>query len=247
MPKSRINVLVNANAEAASLQAADKIASYVANRPRGTVGLATGGTPVDTYKELIRRHRDEGLDFSQLTSFNLDEYIGLDGDHPQSFRYFMDQNLFNHVNFDPQNTHVPSGIAEDPEAAAQEYEDSIRRQKGIELQLLGLGHNGHIAFNEPGSDEFSRTRVVDLTPQTIQSNARFFDAVRDVPKTAITMGIGTILESQQIILLATGKDKAESVRKAVQGPRTENHPASLLQSHKGVTFILDAAAASKLK
>ena len=247
MAKSRIKVIVCANATAASMHVASVIAGLVQNRNRVNLGLATGGTPVETYQELIHLYQTEGLDFSNVTTFNLDEYIGLDGDHAQSVRYFMQENLFAHVNLLPENTHVPSGVAADPESAADDYEATIRAAGKIDLQLLGIGHNGHIGFNEPGSDDESRTRVVDLTPQTIHSNARFFgDNVRDVPKTAITMGIGTIKEAKEIILLATGKDKADTIRKAVQGPYTEDHPASLLQDHKNVTFVLDAPAASKL-
>lgn len=229
------------------MHVASVIAGLVRNRNRANLGLATGGTPVGTYQELIHIHQTEGLDFSNITTFNLDEYIGLAGDHPQSFRYFMQENLFAHVNIPAKNTHIPDGTSADPEAAADDYEAAIRAAGKIDLQLLGIGHNGHIGFNEPGSDDQSRTRVVDLTPQTIHSNARFFgDSVRDVPKTAITMGIGTIKQAKEIILLATGKDKAETIRKAVQGPYTEDHPASLLQDHKNVTFVLDAPAASKL-
>tara|TARA_R110002049_G_scaffold27321_4_gene94494 strand:+ start:33144 stop:33863 length:720 start_codon:yes stop_codon:yes gene_type:complete len=229
--------------DSASRFAADMIAAAVRDNPEIVLGLATGETPIGTYRHLIRLHRDEGLDFSGVTTFNLDEYIGLGRDHPQSFHAFMRQNFFDHVNISADRIHLPDGLATDPVAYADAYEDAIRDAGGIDLQLLGIGHNGHIAFNEPGSPADSRTRVVDLTADTIEKNARFFDSVDDVPKTALSMGIGTILDAKRIVLLAFGAAKAEAVLKAMEGPVTVDHPASLLQTHDDVTFILDAAAA----
>jgi glucosamine-6-phosphate deaminase len=239
-------VLVLPSESAASVKAAEIIADAIAINPSIVLGLATGGTPVACYRELIRRHREEDLDFSAVTTFNLDEYVGLAGDHPQSFRHFMKEHLFDHINVDPESTHVPNGIADDLTSHAAAYEEAIRHAGGIELQLLGIGKNGHIAFNEPGAPFESRTRVVRLAGSTIKSNARFFDSADEVPREAITMGIGTILEAGQILLLATGAGKAAAVRDAVEGPVHTNHPASLLRTHSNVTFVLDEAAAAQL-
>ena len=182
---------------AASLRAAEIVATNVREKPDTVLGLATGSTPIETYRQLIRMHRDENLDFSRVTTFNLDEYSGLGGEHPSSFRAFMDEQLFRHLNIDITKTYVPDGLAADTVAHARQYEQMIESAGGIDLQLLGIGHNGHIAFNEPGSAADSRTRVVDLTSGTIEKNARFFDSINDVPRTALTMGIGTILEARQ--------------------------------------------------
>ena len=239
-------IVVCGNPAEASLATARFIADAVTANPRIVLGLATGGTPVGAYRELVRQHKEEGLDFSEACSFNLDEYIGLGPDHPQSFRYFMQAQLFDHINIDPNATHVPNGMADDIAAHAQEYEDQIRNSGGIELQLLGIGNNGHIAFNEPGSSIDSRTREVNLTPNTIDANARFFESIDDVPKRAITMGIGTICEAAKIVLMATGEAKAAAIQAAIEGPRDPSNPASLLQGHSDLTFVLDEAAASKL-
>ncbi len=239
-------VLVLPSVQAASIKAAEIFDQAIREAPQIVLGLATGGTPVACYQELIRRHREEGLDFSAVTTFNLDEYIGLPPDHPQSFRTFMREQLFDHINIDPERTHVPNGLAEDLTSHAAAYEEAIRQAGGIQLQLLGIGHNGHIAFNEPGASIDSRTRVVQLTDSTIQNNARFFDAVDEVPHEGVTMGIGTILEAKRIVMLATGAGKAEAVQLALQGPIHSDHPASLLRAHSNVTFVLDPTAASKL-
>ena len=239
-------IVVCANASEASLATAQLISDAVAANPKTVLGLATGGTPVGAYRELVRQHKEEGLDFSQACSFNLDEYIGLGPDHPQSFRYFMQSQLFDLINIDPNATHVPNGLVSDIAAHAQQYEEQIRESGGIDLQLLGIGNNGHIAFNEPGSAIDSRTREVDLTPDTIDANARFFDSIDDVPKRAITMGIGTICEAARIVLMATGQAKSSAIQAAIEGPRDLSNPASLLQGHSDLTFVLDQAAASKL-
>lgn len=240
-------VLVLPTAAAASVKAAEIFDQAIRQNPRIVLGLATGGTPVACYRELIRRHREEQLDFSGVTTFNLDEYVGLGGDHPQSFRYFMQDQLFDHVNLDPASTHLPNGLAEDLTSHAAAYEEAIAQAGGIELQLLGIGHNGHIAFNEPGASLDSRTRVVELTESTIKNNARFFRSADEVPRHGITMGIGTILEAERILLLATGEDKAEAVQAALEGPVHTDHPASLLRNHADVTFVIDRAAAAKLR
>ena len=239
-------VLICDDEQTASLKAAELFADAIRSHPKIVLGLATGGTPVPMYKQLIRLHREEGLDFSQVRSFNLDEYIGLPPDHPQNFRVFMQDHLFDHINIAPGNTFVPDGRASDIAAQLVDYEAAIKAAGGIDLQLLGLGHNGHIAFNEPGSPADSRTRVVDLTAETIENNARFFASIDDVPRTAITMGIGTILESKRIVMLAFGQQKAAAVHRALRGEVTAECPASFLQTHRDVTFMLDQAAASLL-
>ena len=231
----------------ASHAVAELMAETIRQTPSCVLGLATGGTPMQTYRELVRAHQTARLDFSGVTTFNLDEYVGLGGEHPQSYRYFMQQQLFDHVNVDPQRTHVPNGMAADLAAHAVEYERLIAEAGGIDLQLLGIGHNGHIAFNEPGASRDSRTRVVPLTEQTIEKNARFFDSAEQVPRTAITMGIGTILEAKRIVMLATGRGKAEAIRLAVEGEIDESHPASLLRLHPAVTIVLDRDAASGME
>jgi glucosamine-6-phosphate deaminase len=191
-------------------------------------------------------HKEGGLDFSRVVTFNLDEYIGLPPTHPQSYRYFMDENLFRHVNIRMENTHVPNGLLDDLQKTCKEFEEVIRGSGGIDLQLLGIGGNGHIAFNEPGSPFDSRTRAVNLSERTIKDNARFFRSIDEVPRQAISVGMGTIMEVKKIILLASSAGKAEAVAKSVEGPITADVPASILQRHPDCTFILDEEAASKL-
>lgn len=239
-------ILVRSDPQAVADVVAGLIADLVRSRPACVLGLATGGTPIETYRRLIQMHRDEGLDFSQVTTFNLDEYIGLGPDHPQSYRAFMRENLFDHINIDPARTYVPNGLTSDPDGVGVRYEAMISDAGGIDFQLLGIGHNGHIAFNEPGAAADSRTRVVGLAELTVEKNARFFDSADDVPRTAITMGIGTILEARRIVLMANGEGKAEAICQAIEGEATEEHPASLLQRHEDVTFVIDEAAASRL-
>lgn len=229
-----------------SIAVAESISLAIQANPTIVLGLATGGTPVGVYRELVRMHKEDGLDFSKVTTFNLDEYIGLGGNHPQSFRHFMQQQLFDHVNLQPSRTHVPDGLASDVAVHAAQYEQQIKDAGGIDLQLLGIGGNGHIAFNEPGSTVDCRTREIELTPATIEANARFFDSPNEVPRRAITMGIGTILEAKTIVLMAIGSSKATAVTRAIEGEADASHPASLLQAHTDVTFALDEAAAAKL-
>jgi len=241
-----MEVLIFETYEDMSKYAARMIAERIKAKPNLVLGLATGSTPVGTYQELIRLHKEEGLDFSQVVTFNLDEYLGLPGDHEQSYRYFMDTNLFNHININKANTHVPDGTAEDPEAFCRQYEEAIKAAGGIDFQVLGIGANGHIAFNEPGSPRDSRTRVVDLDEQTIKDNSRFFASIDEVPRKAISMGMATILEAKEIVLLANKANKADAIAKAVEGPVTEQVPASLLQEHPKTTFLVEKEAASKL-
>jgi len=229
-----------------SKKAADIIADSIRKKPNVVLGLATGGTPVGCYQELIRMHREEGLDFSRVVTFNLDEYLGLPPTQPQSYRYFMDENLFRHVNIKMENTNVLNGMSKDPQKTCKEFEKAIKEPGGIDFQLLGIGANGHIAFNEPGSSFESKTRVVNISEQTIKDNARFFKSIDEVPRQALSMGIGTIMEAKKIALLATGVGKAEAVAKSVEGPITTNVPASILQRHPECTFILDKEAAFKL-
>jgi glucosamine-6-phosphate deaminase len=242
--KPRIEVCVDD--EATALQVAQHISAAIQANPKIVLGLATGGTPVGVYRELVRMHRQDGLDFSGVTTFNLDEYIGLGPDHPRSYRYFMRQQLFDHVNIHAANTFVPDGLAADIALHAKAYEQRIAAAGGIDLQLLGIGGNGHIAFNEPGSTAVCRTRQIELTAATITANSRFFASEDEVPRTAITMGIGTILEAKQIVLMATGLGKADAVQQAIEGRVDEQNPASFLQHHANVIYLLDRPAASKL-
>jgi glucosamine-6-phosphate deaminase len=242
-----IKVVVKPTSEEMSKAAAQIFADRIRKKPTIVLGLATGGTPVKMYKELIRMHKEEGLDFSQVVTFNLDEYLGLSGDHDQSYRYFMNDNLFNHVNISLENTHVLNGKAADPAQECQQYEEAIKKAGGIDIQLLGIGGNGHIAFNEPGSPEDSRTRVVDLKEETVRDNARFFSNESEVPRQALSMGNASIMDAREIVLIADKTSKADAIAKSVEGPATEQVPAALLQKHSNTTFIVDKDAASKLK
>ncbi len=241
-----MRVIVEPDSSGVSRTAARFVARLVRHKPTCVLGLATGGTPLGMYQELIRMHRDEGLDFSRVVTFNLDEYVGLGPTHPQSYRYFMQQNLFDHINIDQRNTHVPDGRALDFEAYCARYEQTIEDEGGIDLQVLGIGGDGHIAFNEPGSSLGSRTRLKTLTAETIRDNARFFGSVEQVPRLAITMGVGTILESRQCLLLATGEAKAVAIRETVEGPVTAQVTASALQLHRDVIAVIDELAAARL-
>ncbi|MED4587037.1 glucosamine-6-phosphate deaminase [Brevibacillus choshinensis] len=229
-----------------SKQAARLIAEEVTRHPSTILGLATGGTPVGMYQELIALHKEEGVDFSQATSFNLDEYVGLPGHHPQSYRTYMEDNLFTHINLPTDKTNIPRGDAADLGAECKRYEQAIEASGGIDIQVLGIGNNGHIGFNEPGSTKETTTRVVQLTESTIQANARYFDKIEEVPTQAVSMGIQTILGAKKIILLASGKAKAEAVHSMLEGKMTPDVPASLLQQHPNVTVIVDEEAASAL-
>jgi glucosamine-6-phosphate deaminase len=243
---SRVRVIIEQDSEAAGRRAARFVADLVRRNPNCVLGLATGSTPLGLYRELIRLHRDEGLDFSHVTTFNLDEYVGLGPAHPQSYRAFMQQNLFDHLNLDPGRTHVPDGRALDFELHCRQYEQKIQAAGGIDLQVLGLGSDGHIAFNEPGSSLGSRTRLKTLASETVRDNARFFGGEEKVPRLAVTMGVGTILESRRCLLLAFGSHKALAVRDTIEGPLTTQVTASALQLHREVICILDQPAARLL-
>ena len=242
-----MEVIICGDYETMSAEAAKIVAGVVSNKPNAVLGLATGSTPLALYKELIRMHREEGLSFQHVTTFNLDEYVGLPPEHDQSYRYFMNENLFKHVNVPIQNTHVPSGTTDNYAAFCQWYEDRIEQCGGIDIQILGIGSDGHIAFNEPGSSLASRTRIKTLAEPTINDNARFFDQKEDVPIYAVTMGVGTILEADRILLVANGENKAGAVADAVEGPVCSMCTASALQLHPDATVVLDPPAASKLK
>lgn len=229
-----------------SKKAAEIFTEQINNKPDSILGLATGSTPEGLYENLIQTYKAGKLTFKDITSFNLDEYYGLSGDDDQSYRYFMDQKLFNHVDINKDKTFVPDGLAKDINAFMDDYEKMIADKGGIDLQILGIGINGHIGFNEP-SDSFSKkTSLVDLTPSTIEANSRFFDKYEDVPKKAISMGIGTIMRSRKIILMASGENKQDAIYGAVKGPISPKLSASVLQLHPDVTIIVDEAAGKKL-
>jgi len=242
-----MEVIICKDYDEMSRVAARIIQRQIIRKPDSVLGLATGGTPIGTYKELIRMHREEGLDFSKVTTFNLDEYLGLPPTHEQSYHYFMYENLFNHINIDRSRIFIPNGMAEDIDGFCQWYEEQIKEAGGIDLQLLGIGSDGHIAFNEPGSSLGSRTRLKTLAESTIRDNARFFEREEDVPRFAITMGVGTILEAREILLIANGEKKAPVCAEFIEGPVTARVTASTLQLHPRAIVVLDEAAASKLK
>jgi glucosamine-6-phosphate deaminase len=210
------------------------------------LGLATGKTPLGLYKKLISLYQNREMDFSSVIAFNLDEYLGLTGSHPQSFAYYLDQNLFRQVNIRKENVHRLEGRPSDIEEHCRAYEHKIKSVGGIDVQILGIGKNGHIAFNEPGSALSSRTRLKILSRETVEANRPFFKDEREMPRFCLTMGIGTILEAKMIVLLASGKDKAEIVARAIEGPVTASVPASVLQFHPRAKLVIDEAAAVEL-
>ena len=230
-----------------SRKAANIMSAQIIMKPNAVLGLATGSTPVGLYKQLIEWYNKGDLDFSQITSVNLDEYKGLSGDNDQSYRYFMNTNLFDHVNIDKNKTYVPNGLEEDSDKACADYNEIIRSVGGIDIQLLGIGGNGHIGFNEPGEAFEKETHCVDLTESTIKANARFFEKVEDVPTQAYTMGIKNIMAAKKILLVATGSAKADALYKSLYGPITPNVPASILQLHQDVTVVADEDALSLIK
>ncbi len=239
-------VICKTKAEA-SRKAADFVAAQIRANPKTVLGLATGSTPVEMYKGLIADCKAKKISFKTVRSWNLDEYYGLGPDHDQSYRYFMNVNLFDHVDIVKKNTHVHNGLAKDWRRECAAYEKAIKAAGGIDLQVLGIGSDGHIAFNEPGSSLASRTRLVSLTPQTVKDNSRFFKKAADVPRQALSMGVGSIMEAKTVVLLAFGKGKADAVKNAVEGGVSQFCTASALQYHQDAWFFLDAEAASKLK
>ncbi len=241
-----MEIIITPDYEQMSKTSAQIIAREIKRKHDLVLGLATGDTPVGTYKELVKIHKEEGLDFSKVTTFNLDEYVGLAPLHKNSYNLFMWENLFEHININSENVYVPQGNTDDPEEFSQWYEEQIKKAGGIDLQVLGIGGDGHIGFNEPGSSFASRTRVKALDKQTIKDNSRFFEKVEDVPRFAITVGIGTILEAKKILLIANGEEKADVCVRFIEGPVNSQITASALQLHSYVTVVLDEAAASKL-
>ena len=241
-----MRVYIGKNYDEMSRIAANILSAQVTMKPDCVLGLATGSTPIGTYKVLIDRCAKGDLDFSQVKSINLDEYVGLSGEHDQSYRYFMNHNLFNHINIDKANTNVPNGLAEDTDAECQRYNEVISTLGPIDIQVLGMGHNGHIGFNEPDDYFPLLTHKVDLAQSTIDANARFFASADEVPRQALTMGIQTIMQAKKVLVVVSGKDKAEIVKKAFTGPVTPQVPASILQMHSDVILVADEAAASLL-
>jgi len=232
--------------EALSNRAAEVVIEQIRKKPDSTIGFATGGTPKGLYDRLIEAHETRGLDFSKLTTFNLDEYVGLPPEHEQSYAHYMWSNLFDHVNVSERQVHIPHGMADDVDAHCRWYERRIEKAGGIDLQILGIGANGHIAFNEPGSSLGSRTRIKTLTSKTVRDNARYFEDKAMVPEYAITMGVGTIMEAREVLLIASGERKAEAMKNTLEGPLTAMVPASMVQEHRFAHVVIDDEAASAL-
>lgn len=237
-----LNICKAETVEEAARLAADRFQELLCTKPACVLGLATGSTPIPLYRELIAREQAGRIDFSRVRSVNLDEYKGLAPDHPQSYRRFMQENLFDHISIRPENTYVPDGLATDVDAMCSAYERTIEDLGGVDLQLLGLGHDGHIGFNEPGDHFPTRTHEAALAEITRQANARFFASEAEVPTAAYTMGVGTVMAARRILMIVTGADKSDILHKAFFGPVTPWVPASILQFHPDVTLICDRAA-----
>lgn len=234
------------NYEEMSKKAANIVASQIILKPNSVLGLATGSTPLGMYKQLIKTYENDYIDFKEVKTFNLDEYYGLSKDDKQSYYFYMHENFFKHINIDMKKVNIPNGMANDINEECLEYEKKIKESGGIDLQILGIGRNGHIGFNEPDIKFEAITHMVKLDEQTIKDNSRFFRSIEDVPTCAISMGIKTIMQSRKIILLASGKEKADAINGAINGKITSELPASVLQLHPDVIFIVDKEAASKL-
>lgn len=237
---------IGEDAQAVAERAADLIEDVIKRKPDCVLGLATGSTPLQTYQELIERYRAGKTDYSRVRTFNLDEYYGLSPDHPQSYYYYMHHNLFQHLNIQKENTHIPDGLAEDTTASCTEYEQMIADSGGIDLQLLGIGNNGHIGFNEPADQLQPHTHLTELSETTIKANARFFSSDEEVPRHALTMGMSTIMSARKIVLLAVGEAKADIIKKLFDVGITTQLPASLLKLHHDATILVDQAAARDL-
>ena len=241
-----MRVIVTDSYEQMGLEAAKLVAGHIYLKPNSILGLTTGSTPLSMYEHLIDMHRTVGLDFSEVTTFNLDEYIGIDADNPQSYHYFMQKNFFNHINIKTDNTHIPNGMAVDIEAETVRYEQLIANKGGIDLQVLGIGQNAHIGFNEPDVRFVPSTHKVKLKEETIAANSRFFNNIDEVPHYAISMGIKTIMSATRIVLLANGRHKSKAIYNALCGSITPEVPASILQLHRDVVVIVDKEAAELL-
>lgn len=242
-----MEVIIQHDPQSASAVAARIISHTLREKPDAVLGLATGSTPILLYNELVRMHRAGYLDFSRATTFNLDEYVGLQPTHPASYQSFMFEHLFNHINIKRENINIPNGLSEDIPSCCRAYEEKIKACGGIDLQVLGIGTEGHIGFNEPTSSLGSRTRIKTLTPRTRFDNAPYFGSEVKVPKHIITTGIGTIMEARMVVLLAFGSNKANAIAQTVEGPVTSMMPASILQMHPVAKVIADEAAASQLR
>lgn len=242
-----MKLIVTKNYEELSKVAAEEFAKVIIEKPTAILGLATGGSPIGMYKELIAKCENKELDFSKCTSINLDEYIGLNPEHEQSYRNFMNTNLFNYINIDKAKTFVPNGLAENLEEECRNYDNKIEELGGIDVQLLGIGNNGHIAFNEPGNELSAGTHIISLTESTIEANARFFNSIDEVPRKALTMGLGGIMKAKKIILIASGEGKAEAIKGLFSGKITTDNPATMLQMHRDVVVVVDEAAAKLIK
>ena len=248
MPSDKkINVVDCGDSNKAGISIAHRIAEIIRKKPNAVIGLATGSSPIPVYNELIRMHREEGLDFSKVVTFNLDEYFDLPADHSQSYKSFMNDNLFKFINIKPENTNFLDGNAKDVEAECERFEKKLKDAGYCDIWLLGIGRDGHIAFNEPGTDRNSRAHLVKLHDMTIKDNARFFDNnINLVPKAALTSGIATIMSAKEIVLIATGENKANAIRDAVCGPVTDKNPCSFLQEHPKACIFTDKDAAKLL-
>jgi glucosamine-6-phosphate deaminase len=241
-----MRIIIAKDYDELSKKTANLLASQITLKPNSVLGLATGSTPVGAYNDLVRIYKEGDINFTEVVTFNLDEYYGLDKENPQSYYYFMMENLFKHVNINKHNIHIPNGRAKDIELECIEYENKIKQAGGIDLQLLGIGRNGHIGFNEPDVKFEAQTHLVTLDEDTIEANSRFFTALDEVPRKAISMGIKTIMHSRKIILLASGEEKAETINSMINGKITPELPASVLQLHPDVVVLLDEKAACKL-
>jgi len=242
-----MRIIVEKDYHAMSKKASLMVASQITLKPDSNLGLATGGTPLAMYYKLIEMFREDEIDFNEVQSFNLDEYCGLKADHPNSYHYYMNDNFFKEINIKNENIHIPDGSAEDFKQECRNYEELIKKARGIDLQILGIGSNGHIGFNEPAESLNAATEVVDLTEETIEANSRYFESKDEVPKKAISMGMATILKADRIVLLASGKSKAKAIKRAVSSKISTQNPASLLQTHPQITILLDKEAASLIK
>lgn len=242
-----MEIIIKPDAAGAQQEAARLIARQVQLKPDSVLGLATGSTPIPIYALLVERHRRGELSFARVQTFNLDEYVGLGPDHPASYRWFMQEHLFGKVDLRPERVHIPDGLARDIPGHCAHYEAAIVRAGGIDLQLLGIGRDGHIGFNEPSSSLTSRTRIKTITPQTVADNARFFASADEVPRHVMTMGVGTIMDARHCLLVATGEGKAPVVARLVEGAISADCPATILQMHPRCTVVLDEAAASRLQ
>ena len=242
-----MRIIVCENYEEVSKKAAQMILSQVTLKPNSVLGLATGSTPIGMYENLVDLNKKGDIDFSEVRTFNLDEYYNLPKENNQSYHYFMYQNLFNHININPANIHIPNGMTNNVDAECERYDELIKESGGIDIQVLGIGNNAHIGFNEPTINFEKGTHLVELDDSTIEANSRFFDNIEDVPKKAITMGVGSIFKSRKIMLIATGENKAEAIYNTVYGKVVPEVPASILQFHSDIVLILDKDAAKLLK